>query len=971
MKSWKRPTPEQLDRAVALIGQKEHRRYFFDRIENPEWIDSLFRKGFFQNPPAAERDDAKGTVGFPPWPESLYLARMAYKKPRLVLQTILQASETDNINVHEDFAAAALAMPAELSAEWAEKEAVWIKGQDHLFFVLPRTLGKLISHLSQGGEVDASLNLAKALLDVLPDPKVKEKAREDRTFSTPPQPTVRFDQWEYEEILKKNVPSLVTAAGIQAIELLCNLLETAVRYSQKDGAKGAPWDYSWIWRPAVEDHPQNRHHGLRSILVTALRDACESLVRNRQEEAKVLVGMLEGDKYSWHIFRRIALHLLRLFRKPAADLIAERLTNFNLFDTHAFRHEYALLLRDCFGLLSDDKQKFILSWIEQGPPDLDEYKKREDETTGKCPTEEDIRRYLRGWQRTRLAWFSGTLPEEWKKRYEEMVAEFGEPDHPEFASYSKGVQVGPTSPKVAAELEGMSVSEIIKLCEDFKPTDEFMAPSPEGLGRELSAVVSERPERFLKKVSKFQSLDPTYVRAILSGIRSAIGKGKVIDWQAVFELCGWVVIQRREVNDEEDIDLLKDPHWGWARKTIADLLSEGFKKSEGSIPFKYRKTVWNVLEPISHDPDPTPEYEAEYLESNVDPSSLSINTTRGEAMHAVVRYALWVRECLGKEPGGKEKLACGLQEMPEVLEVLATRLDMEEEKSLAVRSVYGRWFPWLVLIDSRWAKEAVNKVFPSSEKCRLFWDTAWQAYIMYCDAYDDVFEILQNKYALAVERLGDGEQNDDSYTDVQKQLAKHLMVFYWRGKLSLDDPDGLLAKLFEKATPQFRGAALRFVGQSVRDEKSDIKPEILERMIRLWERRLEVTKNTQDPSAFAPEMESFGWWFASGKFDDAWAIKQLLEALKLVQKTDPNHLVVDRLTEVSEKFRLESVQCLELLAKGDREGWKIHGWIEEAKTILSHAMQSGGSAAESAEHLIHYLGSRGYLQFRPLLQGHL
>src|SRR2546425_9347707 len=124
MKSWKTPTPEQVARAIALLGHLEHRRYFFDRLENPNWIALLRDRGFLSTPPPVVRDDATGSIHFPPWPESQYLARMVVHVPEAVLNIIVEI-DTENVLVHEDFADAALAMPAELAAKWVKKETRW------------------------------------------------------------------------------------------------------------------------------------------------------------------------------------------------------------------------------------------------------------------------------------------------------------------------------------------------------------------------------------------------------------------------------------------------------------------------------------------------------------------------------------------------------------------------------------------------------------------------------------------------------------------------------------------------------------------------------------------------------------------------------------------------------------------------------------------------------------------------------
>ena len=110
MPSWTIPTAEEVDRAIALLSYQEHRRYFFDRLQNPEWIGPLTSKGFFINPPESM-----------PWPESRYLSRMASVKPEAVLEVILNFPVTRNPSIHEDVIQAALGMPPKLAAQHASR----------------------------------------------------------------------------------------------------------------------------------------------------------------------------------------------------------------------------------------------------------------------------------------------------------------------------------------------------------------------------------------------------------------------------------------------------------------------------------------------------------------------------------------------------------------------------------------------------------------------------------------------------------------------------------------------------------------------------------------------------------------------------------------------------------------------------------------------------------------------------------
>jgi hypothetical protein len=375
--------------------------------------------------------------------------------------------------------------------------------------------------------------------------------------------------------------------------------------------------------------------------------------------------------------------------------------------------------------------------------------------------------------------------------------------------------------------------------------------------------------------------------------------------------------------------------------------------------------VWAILKPITEDPDPTPEYEERYGGSNMDPATLSINTTRGEAMHAVVRYALWVRCHLEREPKSEEGLQKGFEEMAEVREVLEAHLDPARDPSLAIRAVYGQWFPWLVLLDPEWARTHAQAIFPQDQESEAFFEAAWNTYVVFSEPYDNVLGILRPQYEQAVKRIGSRHDDARWLADPDEKLAEHLMVFYWRGKLLLDDP--LLASFWKNASDGLRGHALEFVGRALKRTEGDIPEEILDRLKQLWKVRLATAKKARQPSNFEREMAAFGWWFVSGKFDVDWAIGQLSESLRLTRKADPDHMVLEHLATTAETHPQESVECLRMVAEGDREGWNLHAGRDHVRRILEVGLQHP-SAADEAKRVIHYLGSRGFREFRDLLE---
>jgi len=928
------PTKADLKRLTQEIPNNlVTRRYFFDHLESHEWLEPLQARGVFRKPPQSERNEEEGTIRFSPWPEGRYLARMARHKPELVAKIIQEMNGTDNAAVISDLVDALLAMPPNVSARFVKKAAQWAESP---YLLLPKKLGQLIAHLAKGGKTEEAMTIARVLLDIQAEPRQQQVAEHDESYRFPPKPKARFDTLYYKQILKEYYPDLVREAGLPALNLLCELLEKAIDLSRRHDNNQGDEDYSRFWCPVVEDHPQSFGDTTEAAFVVAVRDAAELLVRSKRAAVEEVVRALES-RY-WKVFRRIALHVLRAFPDQAKTLAAARLTDRSLFNDMGLRHEYVLLLREHFPRLTPEDQAKVLGWIEDGP-------------------EVDQRDWL-----ARIG--PENLPAEWHDCYSKLVEKYGEPEHPKIQMC---MWVGPASPKTADELKVMSVTEIVKFLKTWKPPENiWREPSPEGLGRVLASVVTEDPARFAAEAPAFQDLDPTYVRALFSGLRDALKKDRVFDWEPVLDLCNWVLSQPREVPGRQVRETNADPDWGWTRRAIAELLSIGFENHRNAIPIGLRQRVWAILKPLTDDPDPTPEHEQRYGGSNMDPATLSINTTRGEAMHTVIRYALWVRRHLEKEPGTEERLKRGFNEMPEVREVLEAHLNPARDPSLAIRAVYGEWFTWLVLLDPEWTKTHAATIFPQDQESETFFEAAWNTYVTFCRPYDNVWEILRPYYRMAVDRIDIRRYDTRWLADPDEKLSEHLMVFYWCGNLSLDDP--LFTAFWGKAPDAVRAHALTFVGRLLEQTEGKIESEILNRLMQLLETRFAAAKEAQQPSEFEKEIAAFGWWFASAKFEVEWSLKQLYRALKLVRKTKPAHIVLERLEDTAKTEPLLSVKCLMLIVEGDREGWEIDSNREHVRAILQQGLQDP-SAKQEAEGAINYLGSRGFVNFRDLLQG--
>lgn len=954
--------PDIVQKALQVIRKRTaNYEYFFDHLNSPAWIEPLYQGGYFRKPPPAEQIGEH--VRYRRWPESEYLARMVRisAAQQQVLDIALGIPDTDNVRVHEDLADIALSLPPSMATRFVPEARKWLGARHHL--LLPEKLGALITHLAKGDEGTPALTLAKAVLAVVPDQTPTEDERHDGIFSPTRGPHPRFEEWVYERVLKQHVPTLVEMIGEPALVLLCDVLAAAVPIWPPAEEDGILADYSDAWRPAIENHGQNSPHSLKDHLVTAVRDAAELILRLDPGRLTSVVTLLEARKNL--VFHRIALHLMRHFPGAALELVAARLTDRHRFENVGLHHEYVLLTKDGFPRLAEQEQETILKWIAEGP-NLEEWRDFQEQFAGRRPSNQDAQQYKRTWQRDRLAPLANALSTTWKQYYDELIRDFGLAEHPEFLVYSERTWVGPTSPKSREELRSMSTDEIATFLGNWELPGDSRSPTPEGLGRALADVVASDPQPFAAAASRFQTVDPTYVRNLLSGLRDAVRKGRPFAWEPVLDLAQWVVEQNRGAPEVSAGSADRDPGWGWSRKAVADLLSTGLDDGPAEMPFRLRQRVWAVLRPLTDDPNPTPEHEARYEGANMDPATLSINTTRGEAIHTVLHYALWVRRSLEAE--GQSSLDRSFDEMPEVRDVLELHLDPKLEPSLAIRSVYGQWFPWLLLLDSRWTAANKGRIFPAAPDQGDLLEAAWETYIVFCKLYDAAFDTLREEYGRAIDRIGVQSGHKHHQRDVDQRLAEHLMEAYWRGKLSLDDSESLLGRFYTKADDVLRGHAMEFMGRSLDNTDGELSVQIINRLKALWRYRTAAAQASV-ATDFREELSGFGWWFASRYFDPDWALPELVEILHLVHVAEPSHLVAERLAEIAAEYPLEVVECFKDILHWDNEGWRIAGLKNELRSALSTILNGAIPVAKSAaEDLIHQLGARGHREFRDLLQ---
>lgn len=898
--------------AKKLVGKMpQHwtvQKYFLERVENPVWLDLLYEERFFANPPAKRLATTGENYELPPWPASKFLVKMASLAPVSVAQIIRSTAPVNNRNICADLVRAAFLLPDENVSTVSLSLGSWIENSDHI--AIHDDYPELIAKYLDIGAMHEALIIIDRLLSV-------------RVADATGEPDYRFEEWSLEFFLEKVLPDLGKAGDIRALDLFARLLNDSFTV----GGEGD----QQCWRlfrisalPAIEDHEQNQQYiSHQCRLVFAVRDIALALATSHWD--KVIACL---HRYDDRIFARIEVYLRSRFPGLDPDGTSELLSREAILSNSEFHHERFHLLKSCFDLLSKAAKANYLRFIDD---ETRWAKIRENRSDIK---DEEWPRFKRRLIYDRLIPIAEYLEGEWKSRYEAYRAEFGEEAHPDFEVYLEGGRVinhMPTRP--LEEYADCTAEDFAKRIRELE-----VAPDASELANTLRDLVAARTAEFAVGAHHFSGLPLMYTRSFLGSIRDYLETRRPLEpaaWNSVLLLCKLEVQQyQKEVQSKDDY---RDIYIHL--RIILSILQSGIKGRSPEIPIDERDLTWEVLYPLTDHPAPSASEE----DPDEDMAVSSINTVRGEAMHTVVDYALWIKRCLGED-------FMGMATIPKVQEVLEKHL--RKDKALTICAVYGKWYPWLEMIDPNWGKEWKYQIFPESDETRR--RVAWETYVTFCPPYNGIFETLKGDYAWAVTQIGTWPERQRSMGHPDESLLEHLFAYYWRGKLPLDDPDIQLRDAYARANVEHKVEALRYVGRGLKEWVS-VDPDTLERLKTLWEKVIE-----DDGKDKPKTLETFGLWFSSPHLDAAWSLAALQRMLGEVRPKRPDHWIIGRLGRLATDFPSETLRCVDSLYKYAESPLYLEHWWEPVITILRAAL-SGGNLELKAEtiKLANVIGSKG------------
>ena len=918
--------------------------FFFDKLENPDWIPLLDQKGYFNNLPEPEPTD-NGRLIYRHYLPLMVLTRLAKNAPQAVTEILVKLRLPDNPYVGDQV----LQCMAKIS------DAACV-----------RQLHPLIDQLSKnptrsGWHWTEELLKSWMELKVFPEIFAIIKGYLNRAVDLASgQYRDESNAWLTKKIDEQFLEQLSLQYPFDVADLTFRALckwadQERQKYKASEISNDAPFS---DWLDDFKSSPAS-HRGIESTLARRLFLVSEQIYLQGDLIAiDKLDTKLRAD--SWQLFRRLRWQLYADF--PTRNLErarAEVLQQIPFLNKIEYGHDYEfarLLIShvkqygDAF--LSPSEVEQFVNVVLKGPVHKDGTTV-EDYKDVFCRKQLwPIASLLRGEQ---LATYRVLVPDDSKIKVESFKP-FG-------SGGVSGGFVASKAPKEAENLGAMEEEPLWTFLNTWEPKTGYEYDSNGNLSGEnvfelavkFAELLEKQPHRFnpatnwWKNIKRQEILNWLLDRAAdritkkeNDGQTQAVAPSED-NWLNWLGVAKWVMIQT------------------WSRDSVARFLGKVLE-SNYPIPDAYFLEFPQLLRCLVEEEDSR-------LTANKnsfgDWFSTAINSIRGKAMEALLNLAM------------RQKNA-GKEIEPWIFELIRQRLELPEE-SPAIFAMFGAKLRFAIHLFGDKLKESPNLLFPpdriSHQSAVLVahfkYDQPWNMTIKtFPDLIDAALKTLE---ALRAEAKDDEEKQN--HRDFGSRLGIHIACYYWSDSFS-DEKNGeaALDRFFSVASNSTRAALISQIA-SIWEKHSEESPDekIITKVMRLWERRFEqITKNIKcggvSTADFDGELSEFTDWLNCECFPFEWRFthaKQAIERLKKAPRS-PYHLLKaisefgimpSRLNAMLEIFRAL------LKRQSDELRWSIQ--FKDVAPVISLGLANGNPTtkqlAEECRDLLLRIGFSDFL----------
>jgi hypothetical protein len=919
--------------ASEIPGALPLQRHFFERLQTADWLPHLAKQGLLGEPLAGPDEGASGGMRFRQWPAGNYLLRMAKSPDGLTRRAVAEALRKLDSSKHPDVQYDGLeilaALPPEESAPLADIAVSWLSPGTRNWPM--QTPEALIKKLTQGGQRDAALKVARALLQI---------------WEQNGHLVTHYAHHMYEHHLPSLVGPLAACCAEDALRLFADLLQEAARITRRIESG------HYSMRPMADDGMAR--HDVYESLISAVKRSAEAVIQADATRMRGVVEFLAG--YKPKIFVRLYLQVLASSPAAAPDLATGYLTDPSLIEASWCRDEYSNLALAWFPSLTPEDKTKVLGVIDAIPDKgLDGWKARFEEHTKKPPDAEAERKFRAAKFRDAVWKWRTALPTERQETLDRTVQELGDPD-----AWKEQLFPPEESPLRGTDFSSRPVTEIVSFLKSWRPEAEGSRHSVTALAQELRIAVANSPETLAIEAAQFAGLKPVYVRQVLEGLEMAANNRRKFKWGGVLELIAAALGRRDEPVDSATLFDGDDRDWSWASVKAAELLAAGLRQGADGIAFEHADCVRSIVETLIRIASDQPEivdFEERY---NREPFVAAQATLRGLAVELSVLLMFW----LSKDP--TSPLAAeprkALSNFPEIRDFLDGQLADRTPAGRIPRVIMGRYLCFLFYFGEDWLRAHMGALFP--QDCEALRGASWYGHLAH-DQQPILDLVPELRFCIAEEiaRLAaDGDQIDREFR--RERFAHYLVVLHLWGGL----PDDLLESFWQQAPSGFRQNAMWYLGTQL--PAPDMPDAMRARGFFYWERRFDAARRSDNPDAFRAELGAIGQWTLRDRIDDQWLADQLFNMLQADFVPTDAFSVVDWLAKIAPRNVDRAVEILSALLRNPRiDLWAYMTQQEPIRTVLAEGLAHGTQDTVAKVHeLIGFLSSINETDYIDLIR---
>lgn len=801
------PTTEILETLDNLLQNEIRKRYFFKKLTSVQWFTPLLKRGYFkpQEAPTSQPANQEGYWTIPHWNVLDYLEKVSQQVTEPgneeyideLLHIIKDVTKyhiendkcLDNYHIWWYFVKILVNLPTEkITDEILDLIPVWLDSKFDNMLPATEILEKLLPKFLDSNNPN-DCQKAEKIVDFVTQvkwiPKYTEqqkeeikkkyehifnKTDEERTedekltiallgLETVEPKTIVDTHWLIESFINQgNAKKIGEKCSGNIIFNLADKLQSI--FKRKD----SKYDFSYIWFNSLFDNPEFTS-SCEVTLTLILREILSAKAKNNIEvtKEKIIPKLLTEWKYP--LFKRLILFVIGNDWNNYKDIfwkMIEEDKEAELFNNPHFEAEvYTILQRYVSQFSSEEKEK-IKNIIETKVP-------REPHT------EEKYREFYSAYQRQK--WYSALKEdddfESLYKKYRDVTKE-----EEKISFKDLKIRVGPgPSPLTKEEILRMSNEELAKYLETFKTVDFWNGPTIGGLSDLLKDAVQENPEKFIDDLKPFLKTGYLYVYDILSGIRDAWEKKKIIDWEKLFNFIKEYITPKDFWDDKYkiEVDDWKANHL-WVVGMIGELIRQGTIDDAWAFSEEHFQIAQEILFLII---DRLLKSEIVENQDITDYVTFALNSTFGKVTEALFMLALRVKRTD--------------REYNHLVNELVNKYDILLNNKIIESYVwFGRYLPYFYYnLDKEWTKKKIETI---TIKNKELWEAFMEGYLFGNEVYEELkelYKLMSQNYEYAI-----NYSFKDSYST--ERLVHHISKGYLREIVNINDENSLFRKLLDK-----------------------------------------------------------------------------------------------------------------------------------------------------------------------------